>query len=90
MQDAKNQNASRALAVEHNMAAALHSAQAGTNIITPSAQGGIIGQHLATRFKIVEVTDGLVFAPCAKGISADAQQVGFRTARETKESHVSD
>jgi len=45
------------------------------------------GQHPATRFQIVEVTDGLVFTPGLKGIRADAVQVGLCTARETKYCH---
>ena len=87
MKDAGNQNTPGALAVKDNVPAALHSTKAGTNIVTRPAQRGIIGKHLATRLKIVDVTDGLVFAPSTKGISADAEQVGFGTARETKHGH---
>jgi hypothetical protein len=88
MKDARNQNTSGVLAVKDNVPAAFHSTKAGTNIVTHSAQRGIIGKHLATRLKIVDVTDGLVFAPTAKGVSADDKQVSFGTARETKRGHA--
>jgi hypothetical protein len=69
------------------MLTALHPAEAGTNIVTRSPQRWIIGKHLATGLKIIKVTDDLVFAPSAKGISADAEQIGFGPARETKRGH---
>jgi hypothetical protein len=87
MKDAGNQNTSGFLSVKDYVPAALHSTKAGTNIVTRPAQRGIIGKHLATHLQIVEVTDGLVFAPGAKGIRADAEQVGFGTATETKRGH---
>jgi len=87
VQDAGNQNASGVLAVKDNVPAALHPAKAGTNMVTRPAQRGMIGKHLATRLKIVDVTEGLVFAPGAKGISADAEQIGFAPTGETKRGH---
>lgn len=88
MKNARNQNPSRVHAVKDNVPAALHSTKSGTNIVTRTAQRGILGERLATRLKIVEVTDGLVFAPGAKGIRADTEQVGLGTARETKRRHA--
>ena len=32
---------------------------------------------MATRLEIIEVTNGLIFAPGAKGMSADGEQIGF-------------
>jgi len=69
------------------MLTALHPAEAGTNMVTRLPQRGIIGKHLATGLKIIKVTGGLVFAPVAKGVSADAKQVGFGPARKTKRGH---
>ena len=68
MKDARNQNASRLLAVKDNVPAAFHSTKAGTNIVARSAQRGIIGKHLATRLKIIDVMDGLVLAPHARRV----------------------
>jgi hypothetical protein len=82
-----NQNASSVLAVKDHVPAALHPAKTGTNIVTRPAQLGIAGKHLATLFEIVDVTDGLAFAPGTKGISADAEQIGFGATRETKRGH---
>jgi hypothetical protein len=87
MKDAGNQNTIGVLSVKDNVLAALHSPKAGTNIVTRSAQSGIIGKHLATGLKIVEVSDSLVFAPGAKRISSDAEQVGFGMTREAKRGH---
>lgn len=87
VQDAGNQNAPCVLAIKHNMPAALHPAEAWANIVTLPAQRGIIGKHLATGLEIVEVTDGLVFTPCAERIRSDAEQVGFGPTRETKCGH---
>jgi hypothetical protein len=87
VQDARNQNASGVLSVKHDMLAALHPTEAGTNIVTRSAQRGIIGKQLATGLKIINVTDGLVFAPRVKRISADAEQIGFGPSGETKRGH---
>jgi hypothetical protein len=87
VQDAGNQNASGVLSVKHDMPSAFHPTEAGTNIVTRSPQRGIIGKHLAAGLKIINVTDGLVFAPGAKGVSADGEQVGFGPTRETKCGH---
>ena len=87
MQDAGNQVASGALAVEHDVPADRHTTQAGANIIASPTQRRTVSQHLAARLQIAEVADGLVLTPGAKSIRADAQQVGFGTARETKRGH---
>jgi hypothetical protein len=87
MQDAGNQNASGALAVEHDVPADLHTTQAGANIIASPTQRWVVSQHPAARLQIAEVADGSVLTPGAKSIRSDAQQVGFGTARETKRGH---
>ena len=71
VQDAGNQNAAGVLAVKHNVSAALHPAEAGTNIVTRSPQLGIIGEHLTTGLKIINATHGLFFAPGAAAFSKD-------------------
>jgi len=81
MENAGNQNSSGLFAVKHDVSAALHTAQAGTNIITASTKRGIVRQHPTTRFKFDDVADGLVFAPNPKGMSSDPQQVGFGRSR---------
>jgi hypothetical protein len=73
MKYAGNKNAGAVLAVNDDVPAALHSTKAGTNLITCSAQRGIIGQHLTTRLKIVDVTDGLLFTPSAECVRTDAE-----------------
>jgi hypothetical protein len=57
-------------------------------MITASAWRGIIGQHLATRLKLVEVTDGLILSPIPQAISADVRKIRFGTERETIERHA--
>jgi hypothetical protein len=69
------------------MLTALHPAEAGTNSVARSPQRRIIGKHPATSLKIIKVTDGLVFAPGAKSISADAEQIAFGPSRETERGH---
>ena len=87
VQDARNQDSSGLLPVKHDMPADLQSAQAGTNLGAPSTEPGIVSQHLAARFKSVDVIDSLVFVPGLERVSAYCQQVGFRAMRETKPSH---
>jgi len=65
MKDARNENPSGFVPVEDNMAAVLHPPQAWANIITRTAKSRIVSQPLAASFKIVNITDGLVFAPGA-------------------------
>ena len=74
----------RGLPANRRKGAALHPMKARTNVATRPAQRGIIGKHLATGLKIVEVMEGLIYAPSPKGVSAGAEQVGFGPARETK------
>ncbi len=88
MQDARNQNAPALLAVEQHMLAVLQTAQTGANVVTAPAQRRIVGKPLATNLKLAEVTGGLGSAPGAKGVIADAQQVGLSAARKSKRSNV--
>jgi hypothetical protein len=81
VQDAGNQNSLGFLAVKDNMLATLHSAQAAANILTASADLGIIGQHPAKCLQTVDVAERLIFAPGPQGINTDPQQIGFGTAR---------
>jgi hypothetical protein len=87
MQDAGNQNASGVLAVKHDVPANLHTTQAAANVIASPTRRRIVRQHLAARLQIADVADGLVLTPGAKRICANAQQIGFGAARETKEGH---
>jgi hypothetical protein len=87
VQGAGNQNASGRMAVKYHVPSVLHTPQSGADIITGAAQPGIIGEHPATRLKIIDVTNGLVYSPSAKGISSDRQQVGFGAPREPEEGH---
>jgi hypothetical protein len=50
-------------------------AKSRTDIITRPAQRWVIGKPLATRLKIIDITDGLILPPGSKGISGDAEQV---------------
>jgi hypothetical protein len=87
MQDARNQNASALLAVENDVHAMFMTAQAGANVVTESAQRRIASQRLATNLQLAEVTSGLGSAPFAKGVIADAQQVGLSTTRKSERGH---
>jgi hypothetical protein len=82
VQDARNQNAPGVRSVKYDMFAALHPAEAGTNIVTRSPQHGIIGEHLTTRLKIINARDGLFFAPGTEEFSKDCQ-FGERVRTET-------
>ncbi len=66
----------------------LMAAQARANLITESAQRGLAGKRLATSLKLSEVAGGLGFAPFAKGVIADAQQVGLSATRKSELAHV--
>ena len=87
MQDARNQNAPVLLAVEQHMLTMLQTAQTRANVVTEPAQRRIISKHLATNLKLSDVADGLGTAPCAQGVSADAQQTGLSATRKSKRSH---
>jgi len=87
MQDARNQDTTTLLAVEHHVLAMLQALQARTNVVTEPAQRRIVSKHLATNLKLAEVTGGLGTAPCAKGVISDAQQVVRSTTRKPKRSH---
>jgi len=87
MQDAGNYNTAALPPIEQDVPAVLMTAQARANVVTRSAERRTLGKRLATSLKLVEVTDGLVFAPFAEGVIADAQQVGFGAPRKSKLAH---
>ena len=76
----RNQNASRLTSVKHNVLTVFHATQAGLNVIAGTARSWVVGQYLATAFKIVEITDGLAFAPCTQSVGADIHEVGLGKA----------
>jgi hypothetical protein len=84
MQDAGNENASRLTPEKHDVPALFHTAQAGANVIASSTRRRVVGQPLATRFQVVDVTQCLVFAPRTQGIGADLHQAGIGKARQTE------
>jgi len=61
--------------------------QAPTNVIACSTESGIVGEHLATRLNVVDISNGLLFAPSAEDIASDAEQIDFCSARVTKRGH---
>jgi hypothetical protein len=73
VEDTRDQESRGVLAVKYNMPAALHSPETRTNILATSTQFRFAGQRTATGFQIVNVADGLAFAPSLKGIGAYAQ-----------------
>jgi hypothetical protein len=75
VENAGNQDAARHLPEKHNVTAALHPAQAGTNVVTGPAQRGFIRKHLATFLKIAGVACALSFAPSAQSMTRDAEQI---------------
>jgi hypothetical protein len=77
MQDTRNQNTTPLLPTEENVPAMLMTAQAGTDVITASAQSRVVSQRLATRFKLPNITGGLGFPPLANGEITDRHQVGL-------------
>jgi len=87
MQDTTNQNASRLVPVEHNMPAVFHTMETSANVISRPPQCRVIGEHLAARLKVVDVSNGLPLAPGAECIVYNAQEVGFGATGETNESH---
>jgi len=87
MQDTGNQNAAGHLAIKNDMFAALESPQPRSNLVAVPPQCRIISQHLATNFHLFEVQNRLSFAPFAKGVIADAPQVGLCSVGKTKCSH---
>jgi hypothetical protein len=80
VQDAGNENASRLTSEKHDVLALFHAAQADANVVAGASRRRVVGQPLATGFKLVNVADGLRRAPSAQRILADAQQVGFGIA----------
>ena len=87
MQDTRNQNAISLQSVKHNIPAALHATQTRANLVTRPPQCRVIGEHLAAGLKVVNIANGLSFAPGAERIVRCAQQIGFGTTRETNQSH---
>jgi hypothetical protein len=73
MQDAGNENASGLTSEKDDVLALFHAAQADANVVTGASRRRVVGQPLATAFKLVNVADGLREAPGAQRILADAQ-----------------
>jgi hypothetical protein len=48
---------------------------------------GLFASLWAARFKLIDVTDGLIYAACLQGVRADLKQIIFGAAREVKRSH---
>ena len=65
VQDTGNENASGLTSEKHDVLAVLHAAQARANLVAGAARRWVVGQPLATGFKLVEVADGLRRAPSA-------------------------
>jgi hypothetical protein len=72
VQDAGNENASRLTSEKHDVLALLHAAQAEANMVAGAARRRVVGQPLATGFKLVNVADGLRRTPSARRILTDA------------------
>ena len=87
MEDTGNQNVAGLLPVKDNMLALFHAPQARANFITLATEGGIIGENLATIFKLADIATGLDLAPSANRINVDVEQIGFGTKRETELAH---
>lgn len=87
MQDSRDHNALPVLSIEDDMPAAFHAVQAGSNVTTRAAGCWVFGEHPATGFKIVKVTDGLILTPGFERIASDIQQVALGAARKTNLSH---
>ena len=87
MEDTGNQNVACLLPVKDNMLALFHAPQARANFITLATEGGIIGENLATIFKLADIATGLDLAPSANRINVDVEQIGFGTKRETELAH---
>ena len=87
MQDTANQNTAGFLPVKHNMLALLLAPQPRANFITRPTERGTIGKELATIFKLTDIAVSRDFAPGAKGINADVEQIGFGTMRKAEPGH---
>jgi hypothetical protein len=77
MQDTGNQNAAGLLPVKHNMLALLHATQPRANFIAQAAQRRIVGNKLATIFKLADIAVGLGFTPGAKAIKAEFRDIAW-------------
>jgi hypothetical protein len=71
VKNAGHENATWFLAVENHMPAALHPAEARTDIIARPAELGRGSELLATRFQIINIAYGLVFAPLLERVTRD-------------------
>ena len=87
MQDTRNHHAFGVLTVKDNVPAALHAAQAGTDIFAGATQKRMIGEHPATHLQITEVSGSLILTPPPNRVRDDLKQVGFCPPRETECSH---
>lgn len=75
------------LPVENDVPAVFHATQAGSKVVTESSRRRIIGADSTTSLNVVEVSDSLRFAPGAKRVRRNAQQVRFGAAGESKPRH---
>jgi len=76
----RSENPSLLAPEKHDVLALFHAAQAGANVVAGAARRRVVSQLPATRFKVVETTKGLVFAPCTQGVDGDVHQVGLAKA----------
>jgi hypothetical protein len=72
VQDAGNENASWLTSEKHDVLALLDAAQAEANVVAGAARRRVVGQPLATGFKLVNVADGLRRTPSAQRVLTDA------------------
>ena len=75
VQDARNQNAAAMPAIKYDVHPVLEAMQTGANIFAQPAEGRIVCERLATNLQFAQVSSGLRFAPGAKTVIADAEQV---------------
>ncbi len=87
VQYAADKNSAAVLPVEHHVPSVFDAMQARSNIVTGSARRRIIREHLTDSLKIAKVSDSLGFAPDAKRVRCNAQQVRFGAAGESKPRH---
>ena len=73
MEDARYDYAFRFNPIEQYMAPIFRAAQAGPDLIARAAQLRLICELPATRFKAVNVTDGLILTPGVQSVGRDSQ-----------------
>ena len=75
MENSRNENAARLAPEKHDMLALFDTAQAWADVIAGTPGRRVVSQPLAARFKVVDVTQGLVRTPLAQGVRADVHEV---------------